>query len=163
MNRRVIAAVCTSLVVLLPGACSRTNAPAAHGANDSIAGADSAHKQTDSVRNQSLAGSILAREDSLSYEQHQGKYLYRKYCVVCHGEEGKGDGFNAYNLDPKPRDFTDAKIMGSLTDEKIIQTIAGGGRSVNRSPLMPSWGGRLEKEEMRYILAYVRWFGSASR
>jgi len=33
----------------------------------------------------------------LTYEQQQGKILYTKYCSVCHGEQGKGDGFNAYN------------------------------------------------------------------
>ncbi|MCH8028240.1 MAG: hypothetical protein IID63_08985, partial [candidate division Zixibacteria bacterium] len=26
------------------------------------------------------------------------KRLYLHYCSVCHGAEGKGDGFNAYNL-----------------------------------------------------------------
>src|SRR5919108_4439164 len=47
-------------------------------------------------------------DSSLSYEQRQGKFLYTKYCVVCHGDDGKGDGFNAFNLDPKPRDFTNS-------------------------------------------------------
>ena len=96
----------------------------------------------------------------LTYEQRQGKFLFTKYCAVCHGEEGKGDGFNAFNLEPKPRDFTDEKIMNNLTDERITQTILGGGRSVNRSALMPSWGGRIPKEEIRYLVAYVRMFSS---
>jgi mono/diheme cytochrome c family protein len=156
MNRQVLTVLFLLLPAFILGACSRTNAPSTRGASDSIAAADTTHHQA-------VVSSALAKEDSLTYEQHQGKYLYRKYCVVCHGEEGKGDGFNAYNLDPKPRDFTDARIMGSLTDEKIIQTITGGGRSVNRSPLMPSWGGRLEKEEIRYLLAYVRSFGTEGR
>ena len=119
---------------------------------DSIAVADSALRQH-----------LLAAEDSITYEQREGRYLYRRYCIVCHGEEGKGDGFNAYNLDPRPRDFTDARSMNALTDERILQTIAGGGRSVNRSPLMPSWGGRVQKDEMRYLLAYVRLFNSPKK
>mgnify|MGYP001392104054 FL=1 len=53
--------------------------------------------------------------------------------------------------------------MNALTDERILQTIAGGGRSVNRSPLMPSWGGRVQKDEMRYLLAYVRLFNSPKK
>jgi mono/diheme cytochrome c family protein len=96
--------------------------------------------------------------DTLSYEQRQGRHLYTKYCVVCHGDEGKGDGFNAFNLDPKPRDFTDHTYMDAMDDARLLQTIAGGGRSVNRSSLMPSWGGRMNKEEMRYLLVYLRLF-----
>ena len=97
----------------------------------------------------------------LSYEQRQGKFLYGKYCAVCHGDDGKGDGFNAHNLDPKPRDFTDAKLMDALNDERIVQTISGGGRSVNRSIMMPSWGGRMNNEEIRYVVSYIRMFATS--
>ncbi|TLY32903.1 MAG: c-type cytochrome, partial [Ignavibacteria bacterium] len=75
----------------------------------------------------------------LTYEQRQGKFLFMKYCAVCHGDDGKGDGFNAFNLDPKPRNFTDTTLMKGMSDERIEQTIRGGGRSVNKSHLMPSW------------------------
>jgi mono/diheme cytochrome c family protein len=135
-------------VVLLAG-CSHRNPPGLADRPDSSARADS------SVQRAGASDSLF------TYEERQGRFLYRKYCIVCHGEEGKGDGFNAYNLDPKPRDFTDSSVMRRLTDERILQTIAGGGRSVNRSPLMPSWGGRLGPAETRYLLAYVRFLGKA--
>ena len=138
-----LVAVCgLAAVVTLVSSCSRRDGSTAD--------------RADSSRH----GGIAAAVDSLTYEQRQGATLYRTYCNVCHGEEGKGDGFNAYNLDPKPRDFTDSTTMSRLTDERILQTITGGGRSVNRSPLMPSWGGRLAPGEIRYLLAYVRLFGA---
>ena len=56
--------------------------------------------------------------------------LHAKYCAVCHGKEGKGDGFNAFNLDPRRRDFSDSAYMAALSDDQIVQTITGGGRSV---------------------------------
>jgi mono/diheme cytochrome c family protein len=83
-----------------------------------------------------------------------------KYCAVCHGKEGKGDGFNAFNLDPRPRDFSDSAYMAALSDAQILQTISGGGRSVNKSPLMPSYGGTIDNRQARYVAAYVRAFST---
>jgi mono/diheme cytochrome c family protein len=93
-----------------------------------------------------------------TYEQQQGKMLFARYCVVCHGIEGKGDGFNAFNLDPHPRDLSDKQYMSSCSDERLYQTIDLGGRGVNKSPSMPSWGGRLNRQEIGYVLDYVRSF-----
>ncbi len=142
---KVVAVI--SVCFLLAG-CSRENS-----------GSRSNTADTSSTKSDSLV-SAATSVPTLTYEQRQGKYLYTKYCMICHGDDGKGDGFNAFNLDPKPRDFTDAKYMNALTDERIHQTISGGGRSVNKSPLMPSWGGRMSKAEIDYVLAYVRTFAS---
>lgn len=94
----------------------------------------------------------------LSYEESQGSVLYGMYCAVCHGKDGKGDGFNAFNLDPHPRDFSDSTYMKALSDDQIVQTISGGGRSVNKSPLMPAYGWTLGKQQLRYVTSYVRSF-----
>ena len=136
-----------TLGVLFIGCSGKKPSSQVFGENVSVQHSDSA--------NQTANGSVLSR---LTYEQRQGSNLYRKYCAVCHGEDGKGSGFNAFNLDPKPRDFTDSVYMNGLTDERIIQTINGGGRSMNRSSLMPSWGGRLEKSEIKFVLSYIRTF-----
>jgi mono/diheme cytochrome c family protein len=95
---------------------------------------------------------------TLTYEQREGKYIYTKYCNVCHGEQGKGDGFNSYNLDPKPGDLSDVHNMGALSDERVVQAIRDGGAGINKSSLMPSWGGRLNKDEIEYVVAYIRTF-----
>ena len=149
-------------LVALPG-CSKhaANAPAPMSDSTRIADssrvADSLHV-ADSTR---VADSTAAAIPTLTYEQYQGKHLYKKYCLVCHGVEGKGDWFNAFNLDPKPRDFSDAAYMKALDNDRLIQTIRDGGRGMNKSPLMPSWGGRLTKNEMTYLAAYVRTFAPA--
>jgi mono/diheme cytochrome c family protein len=134
------------LLALVAADCSRKPPPPAPGPTAT------AHDSTGAP----AADTAAAKPVDLTYEQAQGKFLYGKYCAVCHGTEGKGDGFNAYNLDTKPRDFTDSSAMHGLSDERIGATVAGGGRSVNRSPLMPSWGGRMNALEIRYVVSYVR-------
>jgi len=94
----------------------------------------------------------------LTYAEERGKRLFRKYCAVCHGETGMGDGFNAYNLNPRPRDFTDYKYMTALSDEKIAETISQGGRGTNKSILMPAWGNTVSQNDIQDLVAYVRTF-----
>jgi mono/diheme cytochrome c family protein len=115
---------------------------------------------TKKVDSASPAPAGVPVERALSYEQRQGRDLYTKYCAVCHGKEGKGDGFNAFNLDPRPRDFSDSSYMAALSDDQIVQTIAGGGRSVNKSPLMPSYGWTIDGRQIRYIAGYLRTFSA---
>jgi mono/diheme cytochrome c family protein len=117
----------------------------------------------DSVRTNDstvAAPAAVPVERVLSYEERQGNVLYMKYCAVCHGKEGKGDGFNAFNLDPRPRDFSDSSYMAALSDAQILQTISGGGRSVNKSPLMPSYGWTIDNRQIRYVAAYIRTFSA---
>lgn len=115
-----------------------------------------APKDADLPKNQS--GEETVERQSLSYEERQGRHLYLKYCAVCHGEEGRGDGFNAFTLDPKPRNFTDAHYMNALSDARLLETMSQGGRGVNKAPLMPSWGGRLSQSEQAFVLTYIRRF-----
>jgi cytochrome c oxidase cbb3-type subunit III len=148
----------TSIVVLTLAlslfflGCSRGKVGPAAGAitSDSAATVDS-----------SANAGLRETSVQMSYEQRLGMHLYRKYCSTCHGVDGKGDGFNAFNLDPKPRDFSDARYMDALTDSRIAETIMQGGRGVNRSLLMPSWGGRLNKDEVQYLVSFLRSFRQA--
>ena len=120
------------------------------------ASADSARTNDSAV----AAPAAVPVERVLTYEERQGSVLYKKYCAVCHGNEGKGDGFNAFNLDPRPRDFSDSSYMAALSDAQILQTISGGGRSVNKSPLMPSYGWTIDNRQVQYVAVYIRTFSS---
>lgn len=92
----------------------------------------------------------------LTYEQRKGQRLFIHYCAVCHGEEGAGDGFNAWNLDPKPRDLSDGPFQQAVSDDWLAEVIAQGGRGVSRSPLMPAWGHTLTERQIREVISFIR-------
>ena len=61
-----------------------------------------------SVALATLAVSVCAQEariGDLVGHAADGKKLYRRYCIGCHGPLGDGNGENAQWIDPKPRDF----------------------------------------------------------
>lgn len=142
----LVTSAALSLLLLLAQCSSRRGGPqnASH-AKDSVSTSDSTAVKP------SIASLLLH-----TYEERQGKVLFAKYCAVCHGKEGKGDGFNAFNLDPHPRDLSDSQYMSAFSEERLYQTIELGGKGMNKSPSMPSWGGRLNRQEIKYVIAYVQ-------
>lgn len=94
----------------------------------------------------------------------EGAMEYRRYCLVCHGALGDGNGESAQWLDPKPRDFTlgvfkcRSTPTGTLpTDQDIYDSIA---RGLDRSN-MPPWNafsGQMRADLVAWIKHYSpRW------
>jgi mono/diheme cytochrome c family protein len=92
----------------------------------------------------------------LDYETRLGRDVYVHYCSTCHGDAGAGDGFNAYNLDPHPRDFSDPAFQKKKTDTELADAIRRGGAGVGLSNLMPPWGHTLTERQIRQVTAYLR-------
>ena len=101
-----------------------------------------------------ISPSVLS--PALTYEQRQGGYLYLKYCAICHGAQGGADGFNTYNLDPKPHSLADSAYVAALSDGALTQVIGLGGRGVNKSVLMPAYGWTINKDQISYLVSYMR-------
>src|SRR5579872_5993623 len=113
-----------SIVLLLLGAVAVLALPVAAGA------------QITSVQQQDWLNSPAANSHigNVTGNAKAGAMLYRRYCVVCHGPLGDGNGESARwfepPLFPKPRDFTLAVFecrstpTGTLpTDEDLFNTI----------------------------------------
>jgi mono/diheme cytochrome c family protein len=99
------------------------------------------------------------RAAGLTYAQGEGKQLFDHYCATCHGDEGKGDGENASNLNPPVPDLTAAK---SGADAALVRrVIAEGSAAVGRSPLSPPWGRNLSAQEIDDLTLYCQ--GLATR
>src|SRR3989338_3541771 len=88
----------------------------------------------------------------------KGRDLFSYYCSPCHGWKGKGDGFNAKNLDPQPRDLSDGKerYMEKLDNMHLFKVISGGGKAIDKSHIMPSYGDTLSEKEMWSLVAFIR-------
>ena len=94
--------------------------------------------------------------DPLTDALARGGKIYRHYCRICHGEEGKGDGFNSYNIEPPPRNLADEGFWQQTTDERVYYAVSQGGGSVGKSVLMPAWGHTLTDRQIRDVIAFVR-------
>ncbi|HAL56867.1 MAG TPA: hypothetical protein DCP63_10440 [Bacteroidetes bacterium] len=95
-------------------------------------------------------------------EERAGFALYTKYCQVCHGVEGDGKGFNAFNLQDsfgiQPADFTDSASAATRADSRTFLIISEGGTAVEKSQYMPPWEGTLSSEEIENTATYIRQF-----
>jgi len=85
-----------------------------------------------------------------------GADLYKTYCWQCHGKNGDGMGINVHDMSVQPRNHTDAKEMSSRSDEELYKAIREGGQAISKSVLMPPWGGTLNDDEIRSLVAYLR-------
>ncbi len=88
----------------------------------------------------------------------QGRAIYQKQCLVCHGGSGAGDGKAAYLLYPKSRDFTrnEFRLVSTndmqVTDEDLFRAITRG----MPGSAMPSWS-HLSENERWALVYYVRY------
>lgn len=99
---------------------------------------------------------LLAPAAAFAADAGHGKALYHNYCTQCHGLGGNGKGVNAPHLAVQPRNHTDTAEMSARTDADLFKAIKEGGQAVNKSNLMPNWGGNLKDDEIHDIVAYLR-------
>jgi cytochrome c oxidase cbb3-type subunit III len=102
---------------------------------------------------------LAARHEPLNptlESQQRGRGIYEHYCQICHGDSGRGDGFNAAMLNPPPRNFTDENSWNQTDDRQFFAAISNGGQAVGKSVLMPAWGRTLSDQQIRDVIAYLR-------
>ena len=93
----------------------------------------------------SLSNRPLAAEGDFE----KGKTLYMKYCEVCHGPSGKGDGYLFF--DPPVADLTSPAIQ-KKSDAELWRTVHEGVQNT----AMGTWKFVLSEEEITMVLTYVR-------
>lgn len=81
----------------------------------------------------------------------RGAVVFSTYCVLCHGQSGKGDGRAASLQHVPPSDLS----KSSRNVEYRLRIISGGGASMNRSDSMPAWGEVLTSQQIADVAAYI--------
>ena len=90
----------------------------------------------------------------------QGRYVYQRNCLVCHGTHGDGTGEMGRTLKPPPRNFGRGVFKyrstppGALpTDDDLERTIRGG----LAGTAMPVFS-NLSEREIKSVIEYVKSF-----
>ena len=91
-----------------------------------------------------------AKHDLLG-DPEVGMQLYQKYCQVCHGAEGEGDGIMTKLMGITPMDHTNPNETNRLDNEEISSRILDG-----KGRYMPAWRGILNQTDVEALVSYIR-------
>jgi len=81
-----------------------------------------------------------------------GKHLYRSFCAICHGMDGKTRGPLAEKMDITPPSLVAGKYQKKSITE-LTKIIGGYGRKEGSE--MPSWSDALPEANLKHIAAYI--------
>jgi mono/diheme cytochrome c family protein len=93
---------------------------------------------------------LLALGSGVSPAQSAGETLFKTKCAVCHGPEGKGEVPMAKKLGV--RNLASAEVQGQ-SDAQITDIVTNGKNK------MPAFDGKLNKEQIGQLVAYIRELG----
>jgi high-affinity iron transporter len=81
-----------------------------------------------------------------------GAALFAKYCSLCHGAGGTGDGRAASLQKVPPANLT----ISTRPRSYKIQIVRQGGAALGRSSSMPAWSDVLTDAEIADVVEYVQ-------
>lgn len=96
----------------------------------------------------SLAGFV---RESRGDNVRPATQTYRRYCVSCHGTDGKAK--TSKGKYSHARDLTDAQWQGDVSDERIFNSIMNGR---NQRGNMPAFADKLNEKEVNSLVSFVR-------
>jgi Cytochrome C oxidase, cbb3-type, subunit III len=89
-----------------------------------------------------------------------GRQVYYRNCVFCHGDNMGGNGMFVHGLDPIPTNFADGDTIASLRETFLFWRIAKGGPGLPEEggpwdTAMPAWEKFLKEEEIWDVVLFL--------
>lgn len=105
---------------------------------------------------------LLEKKDPEAFEAivEQGKALYAKNCLFCHGDNLDGKGHFAAALNPLPANFRDPGTIAMLQESFVFWRVAQGGPGLPPeahpwNSMMPVWEKMLSEEEIWQVITWL--------
>jgi mono/diheme cytochrome c family protein len=99
-----------------------------------------------------LAAGVLSGPVVLAAgDAEKGKPIYEKYCLLCHGPQGGGDGPQGKLMNPPAANFRTAESK-KKPDAQLLKTIQDG----HPKSAMTGWENELNMKDMNNVLSYIR-------
>ncbi|MCF6213302.1 MAG: cytochrome c [Flavobacteriaceae bacterium] len=95
----------------------------------------------------SLINPISAKKAKASAKR--GAITFNKFCIVCHGSKGAGDGPGGKSLTPKPANLTSLRVQDQKGGE-IFWKISNG-----KGPMI-KWGPIIKESDRWDLVNYIR-------
>jgi mono/diheme cytochrome c family protein len=101
---------------------------------------------------------LMATPSANAGDAQAGAKIFKEKCARCHGQAAKGDGPDLVKLQAavSPDDWTDKETNKGFTDTFVISMITKGGKANGKSPIMPSFAGKLSDDQIQDLLAFLR-------
>jgi hypothetical protein len=104
----------------------------------------------------------LERSNPEEFRRHveNGRQVYYRNCVFCHGDNLGGNGMFAHALNPIPTNFADGQTLANLRETFLFWRIAKGGPGMPEEgapwdTAMPAWEKFLKEEEIWDVILFL--------
>jgi hypothetical protein len=98
--------------------------------------------------------------DEFRKHVENGRQVYYRNCVFCHGDNMGGNGMYAHALNPIPTNFADGQTLPNLSESFLFWRISKGGPGMPEEgapwdTAMPAWEKLLKEEEMWDVILFL--------
>jgi mono/diheme cytochrome c family protein len=84
-------------------------------------------------------------------QNQEASRLFQRFCATCHGPDGRGT--RVREILPMIPDFTRREWQEARSDPQLVGSVLDG-----KGERMPSFGGKLAREQARELAAFIRTF-----